>query len=65
MDKPSMPAVREVLRRRGHHKLARRILAEYEKLQVHRERSERQSAVTPERERTRVLLELYKKLTQN
>ncbi len=52
----------EALAKRGHQKLLPQIMREYEKLAVMGERVERSRSVTPERERTRVLFELYKKL---
>ena len=65
IDKPSIVALRGVLERRGHRALMPRIYAEYAKLQERRERRERAQVVTPAEERTRVLLELYKKLTRS
>lgn len=53
-----------VLKRRGHQRLLPRIFTEYQRLQLSKERSEKQQAVTEGEERTRVLLELYRKLTQ-
>ncbi|MBY0293818.1 hypothetical protein K2Q08_00615 [Patescibacteria group bacterium] len=53
-----------VLKRRGHQKLLPRIFAEYQKLQLAKQRSEKQQEVTEESERTRTLLELYRKLTK-
>jgi hypothetical protein len=52
----------DALKRRGHQKLLPRILSEYEKLQLHDQRLSKQKLVTPTAERTRVLLELYRKL---
>ena len=52
-----------VLGRRGHQRLLPRIFSEYQKLQLAKTRSEKQQEITPEQERTRVLLELYRKLT--
>lgn len=57
--------LQEALQRRGHLKLLPRIFAEYQKLQQKDERAERYAAVTPERERTRTLLELYRKLVSS
>lgn len=54
--------LRGLLERRGHLKLLPRILSEYEKLFLKEERMSRYAAPTPEEERTRVLLELYRKL---
>ncbi len=53
------------LRRRGHEKLLPRIMAEYEKLQEGGERSAEYRTTTPEREQTRILLELYQKLVKH
>lgn len=53
----------EVLKRRGHQQLLPRVFKEYERLQLAKERSAKQQEVTPEQERTRILLELYRKLT--
>jgi F0F1-type ATP synthase delta subunit len=55
----------EVLKRRGHEKLLRQIFAEYEKLVLHQTRMARYREVTPHKERTRILLELYKTLTHH
>lgn len=53
-----------VLKKRGHQKLLPKIFNEYQKLQLMQERVHKQNAVTPEQERTRILLELYRKLTK-
>ncbi len=50
------------LTKRGHLKLLPAIVREYEKLEVQEARSTLHSTVTPEKERVRVLLGLYKKL---
>ena len=52
----------EVLNRRGHQKLLPRILAAYERHEQATKRAESYRATTPEEERTRVLLELYRTL---
>ena len=52
-----------ILNRRGHTRLMPNILAEYEKLVLHDERIARHKEETPERRRTRELLELYRTLT--
>ena len=62
VEKPSMASLRAALERRGHLKLLPRIYAEYEKLQLLNERRKKQQEPTAEQERTRILLELYKKL---
>lgn len=50
------------LARRGHGKLLPRIFSEYQALELRDERSKLYNSTTPESERTRVLLELYRKL---
>jgi len=54
--------LRGALALRGHEKLLPRIFAEYQKLQLTQERSFVHREVTPERERARILLCLYRKL---
>lgn len=61
-DRANIQTLREVLARRGHDKLLPQIYAEYEKLVVGAKRLEMHKAVTPEKERTRILVDLYKKL---
>jgi len=56
--------LRASLAKRGHLKLLPKIVSEYQKLDVGKERAARNSAVTPEKERTRILLGLYKKLIE-
>lgn len=56
--------LRTLLLRRGHTSLLPRIYAEYQKLSLREERLESERSVTPEAERTRVLLELYRTLIQ-
>ena len=63
-EKPNFSHLRTVLERRGHLKLLSQIFAEYQKLLLRDERRERQEKITPEQERTGVLLELYRKLTR-
>jgi len=53
-----------VLKRRGHQRLLPQIFSQYQRLELSKQRSEKQQEVTPEQERTRHLLELYRKLTQ-
>ena len=55
----------EALKRRGHEKLFPRILKAYELLEVRRERAREHAKVTPEKERNRILLELYHKLVSS
>lgn len=52
-----------VLKRRGHERLMPNILAEYQKLALKDERLAKHKEESPERRRTRELLELYRKLT--
>jgi len=54
--------LRGALVRRGHSKLLPRILSEYQRLEAQSERSARYKVITPQMERTRILLELYQKL---
>ena len=54
--------LKAVLSARGHLKLLPQIYSEYEKLALGKKRLDLHKKVTPERERTRVLLELYKTL---
>lgn len=54
--------LRALLARRGHSRLLPHILTEYEKLSLRDRRRERYARVTPEAERTRVLLDLYRTL---
>ena len=64
MDKPPKPAgLKAALARRGHTSLAPRVIAEYKKLQLQQKRIVVHKKVTPETERKRVLLQLYRKLT--
>ena len=51
-----------VLERRGHQRLAPRILVEYKKLVLQKERAAMHAAVTPRQEQTRALTELYRRL---
>ncbi len=53
-----------VLKSRGHQKLLPKIFSEFQKLQMAKERSEKYQQESPEQERTRTLLELYRKLTK-
>ena len=56
--------LRASLTKRGHLKLVPNIVSEYQKLEVGAERSTRHSKVTPEKERVRILLGLYRKLVE-
>lgn len=57
-----LAALRASLRRRGREQLLSAILSEYQKLLLKNERLAMHRRVTPEVERTRVLLELYRTL---
>jgi hypothetical protein len=61
--KEHLAPLKKMLERRGHTRLMPSILAEYQKLALHDERLARHKEETPERRRTRELLELYRKLT--
>lgn len=54
--------LKEALGRRGHEKLLPKIFTEYQLLALKEERSKAHREISPEQERTRQLLELYKKL---
>jgi F0F1-type ATP synthase delta subunit len=60
--KEFLAGLRTAVAERGHEKLLPQIMREYEKLEDMQERIVRAKAQTPEREHTRVLFELYKKL---
>ncbi|HVV14966.1 MAG TPA: hypothetical protein VHD55_00990 [Candidatus Paceibacterota bacterium] len=60
--KKVLDSLKASLKRRGHEKLLPRIFAEYQKLGLREKRMEAHKAVTPESERTRILLQLYRKL---
>ncbi len=60
--KEFLAGLRTAVLKRGHEKLLPQIAREYEKLEASDERIALANSVTPERERTRVLFELYKKL---
>ncbi|MEK7547161.1 MAG: hypothetical protein AAB536_03225 [Patescibacteria group bacterium] len=55
--------LRQALEHHGHIKLLPQIFSEYKKLALARERAELHKKITPESERTRTLLELYRKMT--
>lgn len=57
-----LDGLKKTLTRKGHQKLLPRIFAEYTALLERAERSSRYSAASPEKERTRKLLELYRTL---
>lgn len=61
-ERADMQKLRALLERRGHIKLLPQIFAEYTKLSLAHARMTAHKRITPERERTRVLLELYQKL---
>jgi hypothetical protein len=54
--------LRKALESRGHQKLLPAIVSEYEKLELAAHRSKMRSTSTPESERNRTLLELYRRL---
>ncbi len=60
--KEFLAGLRAALKQRGHENLLPQIFAEYQKLETANTRATHAKAVTPERERTRILFELYKKL---
>jgi F0F1-type ATP synthase delta subunit len=60
--KELLGGLRATVAKRGHEKLLPQILREYEKLDTKEARVGAASTLSPERERTRVLFELYKKL---
>lgn len=55
--------LRQALERRGHIKLLPQIFSEFKKLAMAHDRTELHKKITPESERTRMLLELYRKMT--
>ncbi len=55
----------DALKRRGHEKLLPRILKSYELQEVRAARAVEHKKVTPEKERNRILLELYQKLVSS
>ena len=57
--------LRAILARRGHEQLLPRIFREYQKLELGKQRAEESKRITPEAEQTRILLELYKKMTKH
>ncbi len=57
-----LKAIKAALAKRGHTSLLPRIFREFEKLHLKQARTEQYKTVTQESERTRVLIELYKKL---
>ncbi len=59
-----LKSLREALARRGHQKLFPKIFSEYQALALKEERSKVHSKITPEQEQTRILLELYRKMTK-
>lgn len=61
--KEHLAELTKILKRRGHTKLLPQILAEYEKLVEHDARLLKHKEETPDQTQTRILLELYRKLT--
>ena len=60
--KEHLSGLKKVLARRGHTKLLPSIFSEYKKIVLYKERLEAHKADTPQRRRTRTLLELYRAL---
>jgi F0F1-type ATP synthase delta subunit len=54
--------LRTALAHKGHEKLLSQIFAEYSKIEEKKARRLKYEQVTPESEKTRILLELYRKL---
>ncbi len=54
--------LKKTLTTKGHQKLMSRIFAEYKTIIEKKDRTKKYGVVTPESERTRVLLELYRTL---
>jgi hypothetical protein len=65
--KPSeiLRALKAALSKRGHASLLPRIFREYERLNLKQTRAQKYATLTKESERTRVLIELYKKLVNS
>ncbi len=63
--KEYIKGLEEALKRRGHEKLLPRILKSYELLELQGQRRTAYAEVTPEKERNRILLELYHKLVSS
>ncbi len=55
----------QALKRRGHQKLLPQVFASYQTLELAARRAAEHRRVSPSAERTRVLLELYRKLIAN
>jgi hypothetical protein len=62
--KERLNSLRAVLKRHRHERLLPQIFAAYQKLELGRDRLAQHKKITPEQERTRVLMELYKKLIE-
>ena len=60
--KKSLATLQRTLEARGHEKLLPKIFFEYQKLEVRANRLAMHKKITPERERTRILFELYRTL---
>ena len=61
--KEHLAPLKKILERRGHLSLLPGILAEYQKLALYHNRLKAHKEETPERRRTRTLLELYRTLS--
>ena len=64
-DDARLTNLRAALERRGHTKLLQKIYTEYERLVEAERRLAEAKKVTPEKEQTRILLELYQKLVHS
>jgi hypothetical protein len=64
IEQPSLKNLEASLKASGRQTLLPRIFAEYQKLLLKRERSKQYAQITPEGERTRVLLDLYRELVK-
>ena len=63
-ERPKLENLLQSLKAHGRTALLPRIFAEYQKLLLKRERSKQYAQVTPEGERIRVLLDLYRALVK-
>jgi hypothetical protein len=64
IEQPSLKNLRSSLESSGRIALLPRIFAEYQKILLKRQRSKQYAKVTPEGERTRILLDLYRTLVK-
>lgn len=61
-DRADIKKIRAALERRRHERMMPRIFAEYQKLLLANKKLATHKKITPHKERTRTLLELYQKL---